>query len=111
MVFCDCEDGWSGIQCSEDFNSCSNLPCYHGVTCLDLPPPNMAPSCSPCPPGQIGDGVMCYGEMLKSSVAILFLLIVDFVFDRFSVQEFKICFKILVDIYSNQEEMKVLNYC
>ncbi|PIK57901.1 putative fibrillin-1 isoform X5 [Apostichopus japonicus] len=60
MVFCDCEDGWSGIQCSEDFNSCSNLPCYHGVTCLDLPPPNMAPSCSSCPPGQIGDGVMCY---------------------------------------------------
>ncbi|XP_071826627.1 uncharacterized protein [Apostichopus japonicus] len=72
MVFCDCEDGWSGIQCSEDFNSCSNLPCYHGVTCLDLPPPNMAPSCSPCPPGQIGDGVMCYdrdecSEMLFAS--------------------------------------------
>ncbi|CAM9361592.1 unnamed protein product [Lampetra planeri] len=47
-VTCQCEDGWSGIDCSEDVDECSKNPC---------PPPSASCSNAPgsfackCPPG------------------------------------------------------------
>ncbi len=62
MVSCECTDGWSGSDCSEDLDSCEENPCYAGVQCIDQPPPEINATCGSCPPGLMGDGFKCYGK-------------------------------------------------
>ena len=52
---------FSGQYCEEDRNGCSEVECYEGVECLDIPAPGTGAVCAACPPGLTGDGLKCYG--------------------------------------------------
>lgn len=32
---CNCTEGWTGVNCSENFNECNSDPCQNGGTCTD----------------------------------------------------------------------------
>ena len=34
-IICLCEEGWTGSNCSENINDCTNNPCSNGGTCED----------------------------------------------------------------------------
>ncbi|XP_031569003.1 uncharacterized protein LOC116303577 [Actinia tenebrosa] len=60
---CTCIHGYTGRFCENDLDACqANLnPCYPGVKCTDLPPPEdvFGYRCGPCPHGFTGDGAKC----------------------------------------------------
>ncbi|XP_071948055.1 uncharacterized protein [Antedon mediterranea] len=60
LVDCICTSAWSGADCSEDFDACSDDPCHPGVTCKDNLTPEVGNTCGNCPSGLIGDGFKCY---------------------------------------------------
>src|SRR5688500_11973988 len=47
------EDGGNCV----DVDACAASPCFPGVACTDLPPPELGFTCGACPPGTRGDGV------------------------------------------------------
>ena len=53
--------GWKGRYCEEDQNGCSELACFEGVQCYDVPAPGSGAICGPCPLGYQGDGEKCAG--------------------------------------------------
>ena len=53
---------YTGRFCGEDFDGCSEVSCYEGVTCTDNPAPQTGATCDPCPTGLEGDGNKCVGE-------------------------------------------------
>ena len=53
---------YSGDTCSEDENGCSNIECFRGVECLDVPAPGVGAVCGSCPAGFTGDGLKCSGK-------------------------------------------------
>lgn len=44
---------------AEDVDSCETGPCFPGVECIDLAPPDEGYACGPCPDGYEGDGESC----------------------------------------------------
>lgn len=65
-VQCSCNAAYTGIRCLQDFNACSNFPCYGDITCTDHTAPSAGYTCGPCPSGLTGDGQKCYGwETIK----------------------------------------------
>ncbi|CAL8083409.1 unnamed protein product [Calicophoron daubneyi] len=48
---CICMGGWTGVNCTEDTNDCTNNPCLNGGTCVDQP--NMRYVCH-CHSGYVG---------------------------------------------------------
>ncbi|XP_072020294.1 uncharacterized protein [Amphiura filiformis] len=60
VVSCICTPGWAGSNCSVDLDSCEENPCYPGVQCIDLPPPEVNATCGSCPPGLDGNGFTCF---------------------------------------------------
>ncbi|XP_071940998.1 mucin-like protein [Antedon mediterranea] len=60
LVECECPPGYTGSNCSKDYDACEDEYCYPGVTCIDNPPPSVDASCSTCPTGLDGDGIKCY---------------------------------------------------
>ncbi|XP_072047059.1 mucin-like protein [Amphiura filiformis] len=60
VVSCICTPGWFGNDCSVELDSCTENPCYPGVQCIDLPPPEVNAACGNCPNGLMGDGFTCY---------------------------------------------------
>ena len=54
---------FSGEFCEEDRNECSEIECYEGVECLDIPAPGTGAVCGDCPLGFTGDGLKCYGTV------------------------------------------------
>ncbi|KAK3088019.1 hypothetical protein FSP39_013547 [Pinctada imbricata] len=61
---CICKIGWSGMNCSEDTDSCIGNPCISGSNCTDLTPGEEANlgrghNCSSCPAGYIEKGNKC----------------------------------------------------
>nr|XP_032818229.1 neurogenic locus notch homolog protein 1-like [Petromyzon marinus] len=57
---CRCNPGYTGMQCTDNFDACADNPCHPGVTCLDQLPPSMDFNCGPCPRGLTGNGSKCY---------------------------------------------------
>ena len=52
---------FSGNFCEEDKNGCSEIQCFEGVECLDIPAPGIGAVCGACAVGFTGDGLKCYG--------------------------------------------------
>ena len=52
---------FSGQFCEEDRNGCSEIQCFEGVECMDVPAPGIGVTCGACPLGYTGDGLKCYG--------------------------------------------------
>ena len=61
---------YTGRFCNEDLDGCTELICFAGVECMDVPAPGTGATCGPCPDGFSGDdGVNCIG-IIKYSCAI-----------------------------------------
>ena len=64
---CTCGGGYTGKLCESDIDGCTinGPPCFPGVVCTDLPPPNgvLGYTCGPCPSGYAGDGAACTGNV------------------------------------------------
>ncbi|XP_077996691.1 uncharacterized protein LOC144449999 [Glandiceps talaboti] len=60
VVTCDCPPAYSGDFCDNDYDACQDDPCYHDVTCTDLPAPKTGYECGDCPSGLTGDGEKCF---------------------------------------------------
>ncbi|XP_035676218.1 mucin-like protein [Branchiostoma floridae] len=60
---CTCAIGYTGENCESELDACSENfnPCFAGVTCTDLPPPDGMDGyvCGDCPTGFVGDGQNC----------------------------------------------------
>ncbi len=54
---------FSGTFCEEDRNGCSEIQCFEGVECMDVPAPGVGAVCGDCPPGYTGDSLKCYGNI------------------------------------------------
>lgn len=59
---------FSGNFCEEDRNGCSEIQCFEGVECMDVPAPGVGAVCGACPDGYTGDATKCYGEPVITSV-------------------------------------------
>ena len=63
---------YGGQFCEMDQNGCSQIECFPGVVCFDVPAPGVGAMCGPCPHGLTGDGEKCNGTTLslisKSSI-------------------------------------------
>ena len=58
---------FSGHFCEEDRNGCSEIQCFEGVECMDVPAPGTGAVCGACPLGYTGDGLnKCYGIIIMS---------------------------------------------
>ena len=55
---------FSGQFCEEDRNGCSEVVCFEGVECMDIPAPGVGAVCGACPLGYTGDGLKCYGTIV-----------------------------------------------
>lgn len=55
---------FSGRFCEEDHNGCSEIQCFDGVECMDIPAPGVGAVCGSCPEGYTGDTLKCYGIFL-----------------------------------------------
>ena len=53
---------YGGEFCEEDRNGCSEIQCFEGVECLDVPAPDVGAMCGVCPVGYTGDGEKCFGK-------------------------------------------------
>ena len=53
---------YGGEFCEEDHNGCSEIQCFEGVECLDVPAPGVGAVCGACPEGYTGDGEKCFGR-------------------------------------------------
>ena len=51
-------------------DGCTEIQCFEGVECMDIPAPGVGAECGPCPQGFIKDGEKCQGN---SSVSFLYL--------------------------------------
>lgn len=54
---------WEGRFCNEDVDGCSEVTCFEGVQCFDIPAPGLGAVCGPCPIGYGGDGEKCSGKL------------------------------------------------
>ena len=54
---------YGGEFCEEDRNGCSEIQCFEGVECLDVPAPGVGAMCGVCPEGYTGDGEKCFGKI------------------------------------------------
>lgn len=52
---------YTGRFCDEDLDGCTELTCFAGVECMDVPAPGVRATCGPCPPGYTGLGLNCIG--------------------------------------------------
>ena len=52
---------FGGRFCEEDINGCSEIECFEGVECFDVPAPGVGAKCGACPLGYSGDGEKCIG--------------------------------------------------
>ena len=52
-----------------DLDGCSEISCFQGVQCYDIPAPGIGAACDPCPVGYTGDGEKCAGRLAKTSCA------------------------------------------
>ena len=53
---------FTGNFCEEDRNGCSEIQCFEGVECMDVPAPGVGAVCGACPPGYTGNAQKCYGQ-------------------------------------------------
>ena len=62
---------FDGRFCEEDRNGCSEIQCFEGVECMDVPAPGVGAVCGSCPPGYTGDSLKCYGRASKHGISII----------------------------------------
>ena len=62
---------YGGEFCEEDRNGCSEIQCFEGVECLDVPAPGVGAMCGACPGGYTGDGEKCFGKDLTVSCVLV----------------------------------------
>uniref|UniRef100_A0A8C4WYG9 Mucin-like protein n=2 Tax=Eptatretus burgeri TaxID=7764 RepID=A0A8C4WYG9_EPTBU len=62
VASCNCTQGYTGSNCSDDFDSCMDNPCFPGVNCTDFKAPLSGFNCSSCPPGLVGNGSKCFDD-------------------------------------------------
>ena len=53
---------YSGQFCERDTDGCSEIQCFEGVQCTDVPAPGVGAYCGSCPTGYTGDGFKCIGN-------------------------------------------------
>ena len=58
---CSTNPAYTGRFCDEDLDGCTELICFDGVECMDVPAPGVGATCGPCPPGYSGNGLNCIG--------------------------------------------------
>ncbi|XP_064612337.1 uncharacterized protein LOC135476257 [Liolophura sinensis] len=56
LVRCECQEGWTGSDCEQDYNICMENPCPEGASCTDYHPSQTAEhgkqyECGDCPTG------------------------------------------------------------
>lgn len=59
---CTVYTAFSGEFCEEDRNGCSEIQCFEGVECMDIPAPGVGAVCGACPEGYTGGATKCYGN-------------------------------------------------
>ena len=69
---------YGGEFCEEDRNGCSEIQCFEGVECLDVPAPGVGAMCGECPGGYTGDGEKCFGKDLTSCFVLVNSIILSF---------------------------------
>uniref|UniRef100_A0A8C4R713 VWFD domain-containing protein n=1 Tax=Eptatretus burgeri TaxID=7764 RepID=A0A8C4R713_EPTBU len=62
VASCNCTQGYTGSNCSDDLDSCLDNPCFPGVNCTDFKAPLLGFNCSSCPPGLVGNGSKCFDD-------------------------------------------------
>ncbi|EDV26971.1 uncharacterized protein TRIADDRAFT_54443 [Trichoplax adhaerens] len=60
VVECVCDSAWTGDNCTQDYDACSDQPCFDNVTCIDNIVPLSGYQCGDCPSGYTGDGLKCH---------------------------------------------------
>ena len=76
---------YTGRFCDEDLDGCTELTCFAGVQCMDVPAPGIRATCEPCPTGYSGDGLNCIGRFTTfSHVVYLFLVFIHAFSDSYS---------------------------
>ena len=73
-ALCMMYSAYSGRFCDEDLDGCTELTCFAGVQCMDVPAPGIRATCGPCPPGYSGDGLNCIGMFTAFSHVLQLLL-------------------------------------
>ena len=68
---------FGGQFCEVDQNGCSEIECFQGVMCFDVPAPGVGAMCGPCPDGLTGDGVKCNGNQTVLDMKRIQLIIVN----------------------------------
>ena len=48
-----------GQFCERDTDGCSEIQCFEGVQCTDVPAPGVGAYCGSCPTGYTGNGLKC----------------------------------------------------
>ena len=54
---------WGGRYCESDRNGCSEINCFEGVQCYDVPAPGSGAICEHCSNGYIVYGEKCAGTL------------------------------------------------
>ena len=63
-----CLIAFSGVFCEEDRDGCTEIQCFEGVECRDVPAPGVGAVCGACPEGYTGDEVKCYGIIIVNII-------------------------------------------
>ena len=69
--------GWEGRYCESDKNGCSEVICFQGVECYDVPAPGSGAVCGICPSGYVGDGEKCTGIYMPCRSISLYIYLND----------------------------------
>ena len=57
---------YGGKYCEDDFDGCTEVSCFGGGRCTDVPAPGTGATCPPCPSGYTGDGIVCNGKNIST---------------------------------------------
>ena len=67
---------FTGSFCEEDRNGCSEIQCFDGVECMDIPAPGVGAVCGACPLGYTGDAQKCYGQWISNKINNHLILVI-----------------------------------
>ena len=68
---------YTGQFCEDDFDGCSEMSCFEGVTCTDNPAPQTGSICGSCPAGFEEESNKCTGALLIACLSFSTCVVVQ----------------------------------